>query len=75
MFNKAGIAMINENNKVRIPFAPLISRSTLPILATLTYKKQYIIYIFGKFTSFKKCNKSEKFIQLPKLVPLSSFLT
>ena len=38
MFNKAGIAMINENNKVRIPFAPLISRSTLPILATLTYK-------------------------------------
>ena len=48
MFNKAGIAMINENNKVRIPFAPLISRSTLPILATLTYKKQYIIYIFGK---------------------------
>ena len=54
MFNKAGIAMINENNKVRIPFAPLISRSTLPILATLTYKKQYIIYIFLENLPFLK---------------------
>ena len=45
MFNKAGIAMIKENNKVRIPFAPFISRSTLPILATLTYKNKNLCLI------------------------------
>ena len=36
ILTKAGKAITKENNNVRMPFAPLINRRTLPTLATLT---------------------------------------
>ena len=36
MLKRAGIDIASANNKVLIPLAPLTSRRTLPILATLT---------------------------------------
>lgn len=39
ILNKAGNDTARENNKVRIPFADLTKRSTLPTLKTLTTRR------------------------------------